>query len=228
MGVALGAGALLFVPAAVWVQAPLQQAFERWAAATLSTADQTLLSLPPALLSGVVQETAKLLAAVSGLVVLRGSDWRHHGGPAGAAAGTIQTSLLCGVTAGAGMGGFESAIVLSVASAAVPAVGVGALGSVLLERVFGTALHASLAGLVVYFWSTGRLWHGLAAAMFTHTLVNYAVLVLSAKLGLAGAWVLETIIVIFASASVVVLLLLVRRRAQAICHSSLEQPALVV
>ncbi len=69
LGFALGAA--LFAPSIAEVQVPLQSLATRWAMGHLATANSLLLSIPAILLTGIVQEPAKLLAAGLGMWTVR-------------------------------------------------------------------------------------------------------------------------------------------------------------
>jgi len=214
VGVAFMAGTVLFVPVISWIQVPLQQVVQGWVVATLATADQAVLALPTALLSGVVQEPAKLLAAMLGLMIgRRWQPWRC-GRLDRVTPEPIGNALLYGAAAGAGLGAFEAAILLSISLVVAPVAGLGAVAPAFVERVFAIVFHASLTGLVVYAWLRRRVWLGLTAAIFVHGANNYIVLVLAARLGLSGIWVIEAVAAVVALASGTALVSLVRRGAR--------------
>jgi RsiW-degrading membrane proteinase PrsW (M82 family) len=208
-GVAFVAGIVLFVPVIAWIQVPLQRVVQGWVVATLSTADLAVLGLPAALLSGFVQEPAKLLAAMLGLMI--GRRWRRG---QRVTPEPIGDALLYGAVAGAGFGAFEAAIVLSFSLAAAPVAGLGAVAPAIVERVFAIVFHASLTGIVVYAWSHRRVWLGLTTAILVHGKGNYIALVLANRLGLSGVWVIEAVVAVIALALGAVLISLVRRAAR--------------
>jgi len=189
VGLALLAGSLAFPFAIASVQVPLQAALARWAAATLATADQYILSIPAVFASGLVQEPAKLLAAMVGMA-LAGS---LRPGVAGGEA--VQRAVLFGATAGVAFGGIEAAWVLSPAVGALGSVPdgitVGTLSLAVVERVFAVLFHLATAGLVVYAWSRGVRQGLLALGAMTvvHGMVNYSIVLL--RFGAIGIAALE-------------------------------------
>ena len=171
--------ATLFPAVIVLVQIPLQTALGRWVMAGVATANQAVLALPVILLSGFVQEPAKLLVALAGIL----PAGLGLAAPAGRAPAerlrreAVRRAILLGAVAGAGFGAFEAALFLSRVGVAAPAV---------IERVSAVLFHLSLTGIAVYFWTFGPV-KGLAAlggVSLIHGLVNY-VAVLAA--GLSGS-----------------------------------------
>jgi len=210
-GVAVGAvallGGILFALAVIWIQRPLQTALRLWMVATVASTNPALLLLPITVLSGIVQEPAKLLA----VLVARALCWpREMPGREGRrlASDPAADALLYGVPVGIGAGGLEAAMTLSLALA-TPA-SAGALLPVFVERASALVFHASLTGLLAYAWTAGRGWLGLAIAALTHGLLNYVVVLLGTWLGLRGVWLIETVV-----AAVGVALMLLLRRAVA-------------
>jgi hypothetical protein len=149
--------ATLFPAVIVLVQIPLQTALGRWVMAGVATANQAVLALPVILLSGFVQEPAKLLVALAGVLPaglglagpaglgLAGPAGLGLAGPAGlgsaAPAGrapaerlrreAVRRAILLGAVAGAGFGAFEAAFFLSqvFATAGAMAPGLDRLGA---------------------------------------------------------------------------------------------------
>jgi len=212
---ALGSSAVFLIAAALFpavivlVQIPLQTALGRWVMAGVATANQAVLALSVILLSGFVQEPAKLLVALAGILPaglgLAGPAGLGLAGPAGlgfaAPAGrapaerlrrkAVRRAILLGAVAGAGFGAFEAALFLSQVFAAAGAMApgldrLGAAAPAVIERVSAVLFHLSLTGIAVYFWTFGPV-KGLAAlggVSLIHGLVNY-VAVLAA--GLSGS-----------------------------------------
>jgi hypothetical protein len=185
--------AVLFPVVIVLVQIPLQTALGRWVMASVATADQAVLALPVILLSGFVQEPAKLLVALAGMP----PAGLGLAAPAGRAPSerirreAVRRAILLGAVAGAGFGAFEAAFFLSqvfgAAGAMTPGLArLGAAAPAVIERVSAVLFHLSLTGIAVYFWTFGPA-KGLAAlggVSLIHGLVNY-VAVLTA--GLSGS-----------------------------------------
>ncbi len=142
MGVALAAGAAVFAPVIAWIQVPLQNWAVRWAVGNLATADQRLWSIPAMLLSGLVQEPAKLVAALAGAaacaVVLRRPS-------------RAGVALFLGAAAGAGFGGIEAAAAISSAVRTMAPFQAFPL-MVLGERASAVLFHVASAGLATFAW----------------------------------------------------------------------------
>ncbi len=175
---AFALGAAVFVPSITEVQAPLQALANRWAMGHLTTANSLILSVPAILLTGVVQEPAKLLAAALGLLATRRARAR--------AAGMI------GALAGAGYGAMEAAIVLSYAFARSP---VGAFPwPATIERASVVILHLSLPAVVMFWWTRGasRGLVALAGAVLAHAAVDYLTVLFA--VGLVGVGAVEGLI----------------------------------
>ncbi len=183
--VAFVLGAAVFAPSIALLQVPLQNAVSRWVMASLATAEQAVLLLPVVLPSGLVQEPAKLaaaLVAVSAAVRLLGRAGRRSpGGDLG---------RILGVAAGAGFGWYEASHLLSRTLEAAAGMGLGVMVLPTLERFSAVLIHMSLTGLVTGAWGArGRgAWPVLVAVALVHGLVNYTAVVL---LPLAGAPLVE-------------------------------------
>ncbi|RJQ08079.1 MAG: hypothetical protein C4551_05935 [Bacillota bacterium] len=174
-GIALAAltGLAAFPLSIALVQVPLQAAVTRWAMLNLATTSPYVLYAPAVLVSGLVQEPAKLVAALTG----RRAAAARPDGPA---------LLVFGAAAGAAFGGIEAAWILSEAIATAGSPGhvlqAGVASSTLaliapaaVERVFAVLFHISSAALAAYGWGLGPV-KGLAAlgAMaLVHAAVNY-------------------------------------------------------
>lgn len=167
----------LFSPSIALVQVPIQLALNAfWIAAIGVPAIQAnliLVGLPSVFVSGLVQETAKLLVAMLGLRLL------HE--PRGRLAG-----LALGAAAGAGYGGFEAFWVFNTVFAAgfgwatIQLAGPAALLA-FYERLVTVPFHVGAAALSTYGYSTGRTWQYLLAAILLHTLANWSALFVQAK-----------------------------------------------
>jgi len=178
--VSFAAGAALFPAAILLVQVPLQTALSRIMMAAVATADQAVLSIPAVLVTGLVQEPAKLLAAgVGAAVAAAGRRSPRAGRDANSAAAR---ALTVGAAAGVGAGFAEAAFVLSVAFAAVGGPGAGgeagrqALALAVAERASAVLFHLSTTGIVVFAWTlgVGRGVGALGGVSALHGLVDYS------------------------------------------------------
>ncbi len=166
-------GALLFAPSIAWIQVPLQT----WTNNLLiqSVGQQAfqsgilLYGIPSILLTGLVQEAAKLVPPLL-YVVLCLLLWHRHTKP--------KTALMIGAMTGAGFGIFEAQWVLN----QVFAVGwswqtVQLLGPVALlsfvERFFTVAFHTSCTALAAYGLAKGKGWQFYLMVALFHSLTNY-------------------------------------------------------
>lgn len=210
--VAILAGAAAFPLSIAWVQAPWQQALPRWLAANLATANPYVLSFPVVLLSGVVQEPAKLLAALAGVGVAvvtgaRASPDAGTGRPSAAA-----QAVALGAAAGLAYGATEAAIVLSlVFSPAGVAPGAAGAAVGVVERVTAVLFHLSTTGIVLYAWAKG-LGRGLAALVamvLFHGVMNFLAVVFS-QAGGPGILATEALVAVTAIVLFVILLRLTR------------------
>ncbi|MEW6104963.1 MAG: hypothetical protein AB1563_01155 [Bacillota bacterium] len=192
LGFALGAA--LFAPSIAEIQVPLQSLATRWAMGHLSTANSLVLSIPAILLTGIVQEPAKLLAAGLGMwTVTRG---RRRAAPT------------FGALAGAGYGGMEAAVILSHALAMMPSKVFPWLATV--ERAGAIIFHLSLPGIVMFSWTRGaaRGLLGLLGAVLAHAALDSLPVLLG--MGLVGVAAAEVVVGILSLALFVYLILLVR------------------
>ena len=207
--------ALVFVSSAIltltsiaFIQVPLQT----WASQALGHfwSQRTLLrwillsSVPQILLSGLVQEAAKL---VPPLVYIK---WRR---PQDAKA-----ALAIGAVAGVGFGVFEAAWALNLIFASgwtwgtVQLTGFeGLLG--FWERFFAVALHTAAASISVYGLYKGRWWQFYLLAALLHAATNYSVALLAG--GYLTSVQTEVYIAIIAVAAVGIALWLRWRREPA-------------
>jgi hypothetical protein len=180
---AVALGALLFPLSIAWVQVPIQQAINSLWLRTLpvETIQHYLLltGLPVVFVAGLVQELTKYGDAVAGLYLVRDS----HSPRAG---------LALGAAAGAGYGVMEAFWLLNQIFASgftwatVQLGGVSALVG-FIERFFAVMFHIGVASLAAYGYATRRPWRYLLVAIGLHTLDDYLVILLQAKLlGVAG------------------------------------------
>lgn len=203
---------LLFLLAVAFVQVPLQTAVRSWMVANMTTADQAVLLFPLAIVSGLIQEPVKLLAALVGRTLTWGAESR--GKVERTTREPAADAVLYGAPAGAGAGGFEAAILLSQILAAAPVAGAAATLPGIVERFFTLLAHVALTGLVVYAWWAGRGWLGLAAAAAVHGLWNYTFVVIATSLEATGIWVVEGANASLAVVLAVTFVRLIRTRVQ--------------
>jgi uncharacterized membrane protein YhfC len=174
---ALAVAAVLFAPSIALVQVPIQLALNSfWIAAIGVPAIQEhliLVGLPSVFVSGLVQETAKLVAAMLGLRLLGEPRGRLNG-------------LALGAASGAGYGGFEAFWVFNTVFAAgfglatVQLAGPAALLT-FFERFVSVPFHVGAAAISTYGYATNRTWRFLLAAILLHTLANWSALFGQAK-----------------------------------------------
>jgi hypothetical protein len=215
--------AILTWAAIAFIQVPLQtwsnQAIVHfW---SLQTVVRWLLiaAIPSILLSGLVQEAAKLLPVIV---------WRHHKKNI-----TAKTGLVIGAIAGAGFGVFEAVWVLNTTFASgwswnmVESQGFLALLP-FFERFFAIAFHIGSCALAGYGLVKGWGWQFYLIAAFLHGLVNYGVVLLQTQV-LTTVQV-EMWIAILATMLTVVVLWLPRKRPANIAEvvSSLKSAPLHV
>jgi hypothetical protein len=165
---ALAVGGAAFAHSIAMIQVPLQEAANRWLAATFATANPLLTSIPAISLSGIVQESTKLLLALA-LTTL----WRTRAADRGGV----------GAALGAGYGGMEAWIVMSMAFSA--GYGGAAVLPAALERLIVVPLHASLTFIAASWWNRRGAAAGLlalAGVSLHHALVNYGTVALRAGL----------------------------------------------
>ncbi len=175
---ALVAAAVLFPISLAWVQAPIEQGLNLlWSRVLDAAAIQRYLlavGVPTMVVTGLVQESVKLLIAVVALRLL-GATRRPLAG------------LAVGAAAGAGYGGFEAFWVFNqvfaagVTWATVQLAGVGALLS-LIERFVAVPFHVGATALAGYGYASGRPWRFLLLAIVLHSAMNYSAVLLQAGL----------------------------------------------
>jgi len=166
------AGAAAFAPSIASVQVPLQRMVSTWVVSNVASADPLLISIPAIFMSGLVQESTKLLIAVLAFRILL-SKKRPV---------SEDTAVGIGVYVGAGYGGFEAWLVLShVLGAIVAPAPYIALSA--LERFIAVGFHVGAAGLVWYFWYRGgpitKLLSWLGGSLY-HALLNYGIVLVQA------------------------------------------------
>ncbi len=165
--------AILTLAAVCFIQIPLQT----WSSQALNHfwGQETLLSwillagIPAVLLSGLVQEVAKLLPPLAYI------KWRRPK--------EARMAIIVGAIAGAGFGIFEAQWVLNMVFASgwtwgwVEAYGFEALLG-FWERFFTVALHIGATAIATYGLFRGKWWQFYLLAAFLHFLTNYGVLLL--------------------------------------------------
>jgi RsiW-degrading membrane proteinase PrsW (M82 family) len=173
---AVVAAAILFPFSIAWIQVPIQSLV----LALLGTSINRYLllaGLPIVFVSGLVQESIKLLVAIG---CMRFFGRRQE----------ALTGLAFGAASGAGYGGFEAFWVFnSIFASGITLAAVQLAGPLALlgfvERFFAVLFHVGAAALSGYGYATGRVWRFLFLAIALHTLANYSILVNEA--GLIGS-----------------------------------------
>ena len=177
--------ALLTLLTVTFFQIPLQwwtsQALNHfWSNAVLS--DWLLLAgIPTILLSGLVQEGAKMVPVVF--------YWQRKGRSI-----TPRMGLLLGAVAGLGFGVFEAVWVHSNFFAAY---GLGWELAVFWERFFAVAFHIAASALAGYGLAKGWGWQFYLIASGLHALLNYGVVLLS--FGVFGTFGVEAYVAVGAA-----------------------------
>jgi RsiW-degrading membrane proteinase PrsW (M82 family) len=182
---AIVVAALLFPFSIAWVQVPLQQALNAFWTSVLDTATiqryLLLIALPSLLVASIVQEGAKLMAAVA-VLKISGQGRKPRAG------------LAFGAAAGAGYGGFEAFWVFNQifgigwSWAMVDLAGPAALLG-FVERFFTVPMHISTTALAGYGYASGRTWRFYLLAVLIHTAVNFGAVLLQA--GFLNMWTVE-------------------------------------
>jgi len=187
-------GAAVFAPSIAWIQAPLQEFFGNRIIGSLGIVyyQNNILwaGIPVVLLSGLVQEGAKLLP-VTGYWLFKRRKMN-----------SILT-LSLGAMVGAGYGVFEAQWILNSVFASGWSLSAfqlyGFLGiAAFVERFFTIAFHTASAALAGWGLARGRGWQFYLLASFVHFLVNYGVL-LAAK-GVFGTIQVEIWVYIISAA----------------------------
>lgn len=212
--------AVLFSPSISLIQVPIQQALSAFWVAMIGIpaikANLILVGLPSVFVSGLVQETVKLLIAMLGLRLLgERRGWR--------------SGLAIGAASGAGYGGFEAFWIFNIvfgagwSLATVQLAGFQALLP-FFERFATVPFHIGAAALSGYGYATGRPWRFLLLAICLHTLANWSAIFIQA--GVLGGIEAEIWIAIVSAAAIGTALLLRHRRgAEETGGRITEQPA---
>ncbi len=162
-------GAVLFAPCIAWIQAPLQNLTGGWFINHFGTetyqSQLLLIGIPVVLLSGLVQEGAKLIPVIA--------YWWRKGRNIDPKLG-----LSIGAMAGAGFGIFEAQWLHNTIFASgwswemVQLHGVMALAG-FWERFFTVAFHTGSCALAGYGLAKGWGWQFYLLVSFLHFLLNY-------------------------------------------------------
>lgn len=170
--VVLLAGAILFSPSIAWIQAPLQNLIGTYLIGHIGVVTyQTwifLTAIPVILLSGLIQEGAKLLP-----VAVYWWTQRRSLNP--------KLGLSIGAMAGAGFGVFEAQWALNAIFASgwkwglFAAYGFSGIAG-FWERFFTIAFHIASTALAGWGLAKGRGWQFYLLSAFLHFLVNYSIL----------------------------------------------------
>ncbi len=191
--VVLVAGAILFSPGILWIQAPLQKLISGWLIGRFGIdvyqTQLLLMGTPVVLLSGLVQEGAKLIPVVV--------YWWRKGRNIDPKLG-----LSVGAMAGAGFGIFEVQWLLNSIFASgwnwETAQAFGFLGFAgLWERFFAVAFHIAVTALAGWGLAKGWGWQFFLLVSFLHFALNYSAIVVQLKM--LTVFQVEIIIAIFAS-----------------------------
>ncbi len=169
--------AVVFSPSIALIQVPIQQVLNALWIATIRVpaiqANLILVGLPSVLVSGIIQEAAKLLVAMLGLRLLGEAKGRLSGlalgGASGAGYGAFEAFWVFNTIFGTGFG-------LATIQLAGP---VALLG--FYERFVTVPFHVGTAALSGYGYATGRTWRFLLVAILLHTAANWSALFLQAK-----------------------------------------------
>jgi RsiW-degrading membrane proteinase PrsW (M82 family) len=181
-------GAAVFAPCIAWIQVPLQSGVSNlllnWFGQAALMDHIYLTAIPIILLSGIVQEAAKLIPA---LIYWAANERRID----------IKIGLTMGAMAGAGFGILEAQwvnnTIFSSGWTAEAALSAGFLGfSGLWERFFTVGFHISLGALTGWGLAKGWGWKFYLLAAGIHGLTNYSVIFL--QTGVLTAIDLELII----------------------------------
>jgi hypothetical protein len=165
-------GIILFIPAILWVQVPIQNAIGNWFLNQfgLETYQQRilLLGIPTVLVSGMVQEGAKLFPVIA--------CWLYGGQKIDPKLG-----LSIGALSGVGFGIFEAQWLNNAILAEGWTWGlVGQYGIVALagfgERFFSVGFHTATGALAGWGLAKGLTWQFYLLASFVHFAVNYLIL----------------------------------------------------
>jgi hypothetical protein len=160
-----------------WVQVTLESLVDSAIAAAIGAQNAQayilITALPTLILASVVQEGVKALVAIFAIRRAgRSSDPRQ--------------GLAFGAAAGAGYGGFEAFWVFNLVFAATgltAPLAVGGLQAALpfIERFFAVPFHVGSGALSGYGYVTGRFWRFWLLAVALHTVINYSVVLVQAR-----------------------------------------------
>ena len=180
----MAGSAFLALAAASFIQIPLQvlagQALNYFWSQELLMRWLLLAGIPAILLSGLVQEGAKLVPIVI--------YWRHQGKSLDPKLG-----LAIGAVAGAGFGIFEAQWAHNTVFAsvniweAVQASGLMELAP-FWERFFVVAAHTAFSALASYGLAKGRGWQFYLIASCLHAFLNYGIVLLRLEIFTAVQW----------------------------------------
>jgi len=187
-------GVVIFIPSIALVQLPLQRATSFFLVDLVGIEayerDIILLSIPAVLLSGVVQEAAKLIPIlVYWLIRKRGLLPRF--------------SLSIGALAGAGYGVFEAYWLLSEVFAAgftlswISTYGLVALSG-FWERFFTVAFHTASGAVMGWGVGRGKWWLFYLLTVLWHFIINYTVVLF--QTGILSNFQVEFLIALLADA----------------------------
>ncbi len=189
-------GVVLFPLSIAWVQVPIQRGLNVLWLNYFPTATiqryVLLFGIPSLIVASLVQEMAKMGIGMLGLYLTGERQ-------------TPSAGLAMGAAAGAGYGGMEAFWIFNQIFAAGFTLGTIQLGGIsallgFIERFFGVMFHIGSASLSTYGYASGRPWRFLLLAVGLHTLTNYTVLLLQAKvLSTVGV---EIVIAIIAVATI--------------------------
>lgn len=164
-------GALIFIPSIALVQLPLQRGLSRFLVAFVGIQayqrDILFLAIPAVMVSGIVQEAAKLIPIAVYWYIRKHSLMPRFG-------------LCIGALAGAGYGVFEAQWLLNDIFAAgfnlswVYTFGLIALGG-FWERFFTVAFHTASGAVLGWGLAKGKWWLFYLLTSFWHFALNYTV-----------------------------------------------------
>jgi len=168
-------GALLFAPSIAWVQVPLQKQvgnlLTTFFAPSLIQGYLPIFAIPQGLLSGLVQEGAKLAPVI---IYLRLYPHRTR----------AKTALIMGATAGMAYGTVEAQWVLNQVFALGWSWQTVQLGWEALlpfwERLFTVAFHIATAAIAAWGLAKGRGWRFYLLVSLAHFAANYPIVFLQA------------------------------------------------
>lgn len=173
-GVFLG-GAIVFSPAIVYIQIPLQTMATSFMSDLLGQSAQTdliyITVIPAILLSGLVQEGAKLIPTVI--------YWQYHGQKIDPKLG-----LSLGAMAGAGFGIIEAQWIHNLIFASGWTLDLAAMAGITAfagfwERFFTVGFHISIGALAGWGLAKGYSWQFYLIASAIHGILNYGAILMA-------------------------------------------------